>query len=647
MEALTVSGDELISVGAKRTRGLLAILALSDHKPVSRKQITELLWSKRPPEFGRASLRQEVFRLTEACRVFDEPVVQVTRHTLTLVPGLTSVDIDGVSDSTVGIFADIENAGDMLLNEMNGLDPAFDTWLAIKRAIFSRRVQELRKNRSSSLVAASDDGSVLNVPHAGVMEPDDRQGMSDQVSLSTLAAGVESEDTSYVSMPEILLSSEADFAAAAEQQQDAFINFFNAPGAGEDVLRQRAPTLAVIRNGTDNPDLVMLASDLVERVELMMTGIAGLTPVAVSPSWVSSTEKSSDWTQRLLSQGADYALMCTVYHVHKKGDLQSRVCLLRLVDLHRGSQVIWSTRIFVSDSPKENLNEGIVGFLERTVLSLQWKTIFHHASRFPGMDRKKQTPSEATVNGLMTLMSGVYDTGLERLDPAKHSVFSDSIIGIGAAISEVIAACAYFKDDYCERITRARICVQRSANMFVPAIDDSFLLAFISSLTPESMSVTEAVLSGLHIGEAWDIEAEWRSAYLVPLTLLALERGDFESAVKYLPDMRFPSTNDHPLSIVSIPYTVLLAFLLNEELKSVLLGRIVIAVYPQIPSALLYYLVALTSDPESVEKEDILARLLQLDPSLTIGRVMRAHPHLTPGARNKLEKALLQTGLRP
>ena len=65
MEAKTLTGESVLPVGGK-TRALLAILALSDRKPVLRSRLAELLWSQRPEEMARASLRQEIHRLLDA-----------------------------------------------------------------------------------------------------------------------------------------------------------------------------------------------------------------------------------------------------------------------------------------------------------------------------------------------------------------------------------------------------------------------------------------------------------------------------------------------------------------------------------------------------------------------------------------------------
>ena len=65
MEAWTLTAESILPTGRK-TRALLAILALSAPRPVLRGRLAEMLWSRRPEEQARASLRQEIHRLLDA-----------------------------------------------------------------------------------------------------------------------------------------------------------------------------------------------------------------------------------------------------------------------------------------------------------------------------------------------------------------------------------------------------------------------------------------------------------------------------------------------------------------------------------------------------------------------------------------------------
>ena len=54
---------------SRKTRAVLAVLALAAPKPVLRTRLTRLLWSGRAIEQGRGSLRQSVYELQQALGV--------------------------------------------------------------------------------------------------------------------------------------------------------------------------------------------------------------------------------------------------------------------------------------------------------------------------------------------------------------------------------------------------------------------------------------------------------------------------------------------------------------------------------------------------------------------------------------------------
>ncbi len=64
MEAWTLTSENVLPAGRK-TRALLAVIALSSPRAALRGRLAELLWSRRPEEQARASLRQEIHRLLE------------------------------------------------------------------------------------------------------------------------------------------------------------------------------------------------------------------------------------------------------------------------------------------------------------------------------------------------------------------------------------------------------------------------------------------------------------------------------------------------------------------------------------------------------------------------------------------------------
>ena len=142
MEAWTLSSETVLPVGRK-TRALLAVIALSAPRAALRGRLAELLWSRRPEEQARASLRQEIHRLLEALSPAGTDILAVNRDHLTLRPGVAWVDVDQVMRASVAQPAALSLLDGDLLEDLDGLDPSFDMWLATERERLRDRGREL------------------------------------------------------------------------------------------------------------------------------------------------------------------------------------------------------------------------------------------------------------------------------------------------------------------------------------------------------------------------------------------------------------------------------------------------------------------------------------------------------------------------
>ncbi len=122
----------------RKTRALLAILAMSSPKPVLRPHLASLLWSQREKEQARASLRQSVHELQDTLGHRWSHLFAADRHNLTLRGASLQVDaITLVQPARQGPDV-LDNFRHVLLEDLSGLDPAFDRWLEEERARFTR-----------------------------------------------------------------------------------------------------------------------------------------------------------------------------------------------------------------------------------------------------------------------------------------------------------------------------------------------------------------------------------------------------------------------------------------------------------------------------------------------------------------------------
>ena len=147
MEAWTITSENVLPAGRK-TRALLAVVALSTPRPALRGRLAELLWSRRPEEQARASLRQEIHRLLETLTPAGGEIMQVTRDHLSLKPGAVWVDVDEVMRATTDQPASLSLLDGDLLEDLDGIDPTFDAWLTTER----ERLRDRARNVAEALL---------------------------------------------------------------------------------------------------------------------------------------------------------------------------------------------------------------------------------------------------------------------------------------------------------------------------------------------------------------------------------------------------------------------------------------------------------------------------------------------------------------
>jgi adenylate cyclase len=112
------SGNE-IPVKSRKSRALLAYLALPLGKPRSREQIMALLWSDRGDQQARSSLRQALSGLRKDLGEERLSALRITDEALTLDPA--------------HVVLEPASPGEVLLDGLHLTDPAFEEWLRDER----------------------------------------------------------------------------------------------------------------------------------------------------------------------------------------------------------------------------------------------------------------------------------------------------------------------------------------------------------------------------------------------------------------------------------------------------------------------------------------------------------------------------------
>ena len=138
----STEGENLLPP-SRKARAILAVLALSRAKPVLRRRVTKLLWSRREGDQARASLRQELHNLQSALAAANTKILLVTHEHLALAPDTVWTDVEDVMRATADQPDALSLFDGNLLECLDGTDPSFDNWLAVERQALRDRARSV------------------------------------------------------------------------------------------------------------------------------------------------------------------------------------------------------------------------------------------------------------------------------------------------------------------------------------------------------------------------------------------------------------------------------------------------------------------------------------------------------------------------
>ena len=158
---------------ARKTRAILAILTLAAPRPVLRQQLIGLLWSRRDREQARASLRQAVHELQDILGPDHGDLLRAGRHHLALRTEGLSVDTVQASQADAAHAERLDLFQNVLLEDLVGLDPAFDRWLDEERGRLMRIARAIGESilsgqrDTAGQMAAAERLLTIDVTHEG------------------------------------------------------------------------------------------------------------------------------------------------------------------------------------------------------------------------------------------------------------------------------------------------------------------------------------------------------------------------------------------------------------------------------------------------------------------------------------------------
>jgi DNA-binding SARP family transcriptional activator len=150
----------------RKARAIIAYLATQRGASVSRERLAGILWTDRGDQQARASLRQTLFEFARTTAAAPGLLVIERDHLRVAVSALTSdvgeLETLAGSDDVEALAQALAKKGDRLFDGLDGLDPAFDEWLATER--------RLEQERLSSLCAAAAERGLKQGGYAAVSQ---------------------------------------------------------------------------------------------------------------------------------------------------------------------------------------------------------------------------------------------------------------------------------------------------------------------------------------------------------------------------------------------------------------------------------------------------------------------------------------------
>ena len=645
MEAWTVNSESVLPPGRK-TRALLAIVVLSAPRPVLRARLAELLWSRRPEEQARASLRQEIHRLLEVLVPAATEILTINRDSLVLRPGVVWVDVDEVLRATTAHPGALALLDSELLEELDGVDPAFDVWLHGERERLrdrARNVAELLLNEQvapETLIPVAQQLLAIDRAHEGAW----RALMRAHAERGERGMAIQSYDRCRAVLADLLdaVPSPETQALLAEIRSGKTVRAMAPPPPAlpEPKPEPRPP---IMRTGArfgalpfklvgTEPEHSYLAVGLAEEITSWLSRFRWLSIVSTS-SLVQATAEGRDDHVLRQTLGLDYLLDGTV---QRSGD---RIRITpRLIDLRDGDQVVWTHRFDCTPDDLLSIQDEIasqtVAQIDPELLRLESRRAAlvpdHEAGAWdlmmralPSMTRSDRQQFMESGTSLRRVIERQPDLALAHTWLAYWFILFDEH---GWAADRGAAA-----EQAARQAERGITLDPQNARSFTVA---GHIRAVLERRLPEALSLHERALAlNPNLAMAWALSG---------FALLYVSR--FDEAEKRFARYRELSPSD-PFAFQFDVGFALLAYVRGDYERAAEFGRAVNELNPDYAPGCKVYLAALGRLGRETEAAVIRKRLLAFEPGFTLERFILASPFKDAAITQMLADGLSKAGI--
>ena len=384
----------------RRTQALLAILAMASPDLVHRTELAELLWSQRGRLQAGASLRQSIYALVRFLGAIDPSLLRVERTHLSLNTALISIDVAQLEASSGPRPQGLSVYRGTLLENLIGLDPAFDRW----RAKHFARLTKMARDRA-------DDALAIAINDLGLSRRHSRSGAVSKDAGPVVAAAERllqidpAHETAWHALIQAHINRRDRAAAVAtfERCQHAMaktarlspsvetvdlVDSIRASPISDLFPAKTITTSSEIRRRIEGSRLCIgvmpfrhlgstkqdwLSLGLTEEITAALARISWLTciaPAGAAPAEAAGLSAFARSAEAGVESLLDFELEGTV---QRSGE-QVRITA-RLLDMHAGREIVWARRFDREGADtlplQDEITAGIVAQLEPELLMLE------------------------------------------------------------------------------------------------------------------------------------------------------------------------------------------------------------------------------------------------------------------------------------
>jgi DNA-binding SARP family transcriptional activator/tetratricopeptide (TPR) repeat protein len=162
--ALSSAAGTPVRISARKTRALLAYLALRPGEKLGREQVSALLWGESDESLARSSLRQCLTALRRELPASVEQALDADTESISLAPGALRVDAleleQALSASDIAaLHSGLALYQGEFLAGLGIRSDAFDDWVREQRALFRRKVVDGLARVSAAFTLSGDDAA--------------------------------------------------------------------------------------------------------------------------------------------------------------------------------------------------------------------------------------------------------------------------------------------------------------------------------------------------------------------------------------------------------------------------------------------------------------------------------------------------------